>query len=137
MAAVGIGINMLSAGIAANVVSICSVAYYFVYLLTVGGAIYAHRKRRMPAHRAGDFSLGRWFIPVAVAAFGFTIGVVVIALAPHEGHIAARYLLGAEVVGVLWYLLYLRSRIVGQVHQIFTEEDHRVEKLSASSPAVR
>ena len=38
VAAVGIGINLLSAGIAANVVSICSVAYYFIYLLTVGGA---------------------------------------------------------------------------------------------------
>ena len=42
VAVVGIGINLLSAGIAANVVSICSVAYYFVYLLTVGGAIYAY-----------------------------------------------------------------------------------------------
>ena len=31
VAAVGIGINLLSAGIAANVVSICSVAYYFIY----------------------------------------------------------------------------------------------------------
>jgi hypothetical protein len=35
----------------------------------------------------------------------------VIALAPQEGHIAARYLLGAEVVGLLWYLLYLRPRL--------------------------
>jgi hypothetical protein len=30
----------------------------FVYALTVGGAIYAHQKRIMPAHRPGDFSLG-------------------------------------------------------------------------------
>jgi amino acid transporter len=45
VAAIGIGINLLSAGIAANVVSICSVAYYFVYALTVGGALYAYRKR--------------------------------------------------------------------------------------------
>jgi amino acid transporter len=102
VAVVGIGINQLSAGIAANVVSICSVAYYFIYLLTVGGAIYAYRKRLMPAHRAGDFSLGRWFVPVALAAFAYAAGVIVIALAPHEGHIAAVYLLGAEVVGALW-----------------------------------
>ena len=47
VAVVGIGINLLSAGIAANVVSIASVAYYFVYALTVSGAIYAHRKRLM------------------------------------------------------------------------------------------
>ena len=43
VAAVGIAINLLSAGIAANVVSICSVAYYCIYVLTVGGAIYAYR----------------------------------------------------------------------------------------------
>lgn len=137
VAVVGIGINQLSAGIAANVVSICSVAYYFIYLLTVGGAIYAYRKRLMPAHRAGDFSLGRWFVPVGLAAFGYAAGVIVIALAPHEGHIAAMYLLGAEVVGALWYLLYLRSRIVSRSAGIYREEVVELEKLSASSPAIR
>jgi len=121
VAVVGIGINMLSAGIAANVVSICSVAYYFVYLLTVGGAIYAHLAKKMPGHRAGDFSLGRWFITVAVSALLFTIGVVVIALAPQEGHVAGRYLLGAEVVGLLWYLLYLRPRLAARTVGIYRE----------------
>lgn len=111
VAAVGIGINLLSAGIAANVVSICSVAYYFVYLLTVGGALYAHFSRRMPGHRSGDFSLGRWFLPVALSALAFTVLVVVIALAPQEGHTAGRYLLGAEVVGLVWYVAYVRPRL--------------------------
>src|SRR5207247_1976920 len=83
---------------------------YFVYLLTVGGALFAHASNRMPGHRAGDFTLGRWFMVVAVSALLFTIGVVVIALAPQEGHVAGRYLLGAEVVGLLWYLAYLRPR---------------------------
>src|SRR5580693_1264029 len=101
VAVIGIAINLLSAGIAANVVSICSVAYYFVYALTVGGALYANRKRLMPAHRPGDFSLGRWFVPVTVAALAYAAGVIVIALAPHEGHTAALYLLGAEVVAEL------------------------------------
>ncbi len=109
---IAIGINMLSAGIAANVVSIVSVCYYFIYLLTVGGAIYAHLKKRMPYHRAGDFSLGRWFMPVAGTALAYSIGVVVIALAPQEGHTAGKYLLGAEVAGLVWYLLYLRPRIL-------------------------
>jgi amino acid transporter len=112
VAAIGIGINLLSAGIAANVVSICSVAYYFVYALTVGGALYAHLKRKIPGHRDGDFSLGRWFPAVAIAALVYGLGVIVIALAPQEGHTAAAYLAGAEVVGLLWYLLYLRPRIV-------------------------
>jgi amino acid transporter len=118
---IAIGINMLSAGIAANVVSICSVAYYFIYVLTVGGAIYAHRKNKIPALRDGDFTLGRWFMPVAGTAFAFASGVIVIALAPQEGHIAAKYLLGAEVVGLLWYLLYLRPRLANNTVGVYRE----------------
>ncbi|MGH3408150.1 MAG: APC family permease, partial [Streptosporangiaceae bacterium] len=96
VAVVGIGINLLSAGVAANVVSICSVAYYFIYLLTVGGALFAHGKGTIPAGRPRDFSLGRWFLPVAVTAVLYAGGVIVVALAPHEGHTAAVYLAGAE-----------------------------------------
>ena len=132
VAVIGIGINMLSAGIAANVVSICSVAYYFVYALTVGGAMYAHVKHRIPAHRGGDFSLGRWFPVVAVAALVYAAGVIVIALAPHEGHIAAVYLAGAEVVGVAWYLLYLRPRIANRTVGAAREQATEPEEPAAT-----
>jgi amino acid transporter len=108
---IGVGINMLSAGIASNVVSICSVAYYFVYLLTVGGAIYAQVKGRIPEGRKSDFSLGRWFLPVAISALIYSAGVIVIGIAPHQGHVAGQYLMYAEIVGALWYLLYLRPRL--------------------------
>src|SRR6266568_2985607 len=122
-------------GIAANVVSICSVAYYFIYVLTVGGAIYAHRKAKMPAHRPGDFSLGRWFAPVAFAAFAYAAAVIVIALAPHEGHTAALYLSGAEAAGVLWYLLYLRPRIASQAAGVLRKEVAETKtSAEASSP---
>jgi amino acid transporter len=134
VAAVGIGINLLSAGIAANVVSIASVAYYFIYLLTVGGAVYAHRKGNIPAHRPGDFSLGRWFVPVAVVAIGYAVGVVVIALAPHQGHTAAIYLTGAEAAGVLWYLLYLRPRIAGQSAGVYRTETLGLPGAGGSVP---
>jgi len=133
--AVAIGINALSAGIAANVVSICSVAYYFIYVLTVGGAIYAYRRGRMPDHRVGDFSLGRWFLPVALVAFAYTAGVIVIALAPHEGHTAARYLLGAELVGVLWYALYLRPRISNCTAGVLRQEVVALENTAAVDTA--
>ncbi len=136
VAAVGIGINLLSAGIAANVVSICSVAYYFIYVLTVGGAIYAHRKARIPARRPGDFSLGRWFVPVAFAALAYAAGVIVIALAPHEGHTAALYLSGAEAAGVLWYLLYLRPRIAARSAGVLRQEAAEPETPAEASPSV-
>ena len=132
VAVIGIGINMLSAGIAANVVSICSVAYYFVYALTVGGAMYAHVKHRIPAHRGGDFSLGRWFPVVAVAALVYAAGVIVIALAPHEGHTAAVYLAGAEVVGLAWYLLYLRPRIANRTVGAAREQATEPEEPAAT-----
>jgi amino acid transporter len=135
VAAVGIGINLLSAGVAANVVSICSVAYYFIYALTVGGAIYAYQKKTMPA---GDrhFSLGRWFMPVAGAAVLYAAAVIVIALAPHEGHTAAEYLFGAEVLGALWYVLYLRARISNQSAGVLRKEVTDLEHTAqASSPA--
>jgi amino acid transporter len=135
VAAVSIGINMLSAGIAANVVSICSVAYYCIYVLTVGGAIYAQRKGKMPYHRNGDFSLGRWFMPVAGVAFIYATGVVFIALAPHEGHTAAKYLLGAEVVGTVWYFLYLRPRIATNTVGVYRQEVLELEAASSASTA--
>ena len=137
VAAVGIGINLLSAGIAANVVSICSVAYYFIYVLTVGGAIYAYRKRRMPAHRAGDFSLGRWFVPVAARGVRVRGGCHRDRAGPARGPHRSQYLLGAELVGALWYLLYLRPRIVSKSAGIYRQEVVELEKLSASSPAIR
>ena len=87
-------------------------------------------KKKMPAHRAGDFSLGRWFLPIAVAAFVYTATVIVIALAPHEGHTAAMYLAGAEVVALVWYLLYLRPRITRQSVGVY-----RQETVDAEEPA--
>jgi uncharacterized membrane protein HdeD (DUF308 family) len=76
---------------------------------------------------------GRWFVPVTVAALTYAAGVIVIALAPHEGHTAAVYLLGAEVVGALWYLLYLRSRIVGKSAGVYRQEVVDLEKSVAES----
>ena len=134
VAAVGIGINMLSAGIAANVVSIASVAYYCIYVLTVGGAIYAFTKGRIPSLRAGDFSLGRWFMPVAIAALAFATSVIIIAIAPAQGHLAAEYLVGALAAGVLWHLLYLRPRITRRTVGVYREE---VVELEAATDALR
>ena len=77
----------------------------------------------MPGHRTGDFSLGRWFIPVAIAALVFTAGVIVIALAPQEGHVAGEYLLGAQVFGLLWYLLYVRPRLNRRTVGVYRKTD--------------
>lgn len=132
--AAGIGINLLSAGVAANVVSICSVAYYFIYVLTVGGAMYAYFQRRLPEGRPGDFSLGRWFVPVGAVAFIYTAAVIVIALAPHEGHTAAIYLAGAEGIGLLWYLAVVRGRLRNRTAGVLREEVTSIEQAAVPTP---
>jgi hypothetical protein len=73
-------------------------------------------------------------VPVTVIAFAYAAGVIVIALAPHEGHTAALYLLGAEVAGALWYLLYLRRRIANQSAGVLRAEVVELEK-SAEAPS--
>jgi hypothetical protein len=91
----------------------------------------------MPAHRPGDFSLGRWFVPVAVAAFVYATAVIVIALTPHQGHTAAMYPLAAEVVGVLWYLLYLRRQITKQSAGVLRKEVVELETSAEVSASIR
>lgn len=49
--------------------------------------------------------------------------------APHEGHTAALYLAGAEVVGLAWYLLYLRRRITAQAAGVY-----RIEPVATPPP---
>ena len=51
-----------------------------------------------------------------------------IALAPEEGHTAAVYLAGAEVVGLLWYLLYLRRRLVNGTSGVALEQAREPEE---------
>ena len=90
-----------------------------------------------PRSRSPVGVLGRWFVPVAVVAFAYAAAIIVIALTPQEGHTAALYLLGAEVVGVLWYLLYLRSRITNQSAGVYRQEVVELEKSAEASPPNR
>jgi len=54
----------------------------------------------------------------------------VIALAPHEGHTAGFYLLGMEIAGALWYLLYLRRRISTNQAGVYRQDVVDVETLA-------
>lgn len=109
--AIAAGINLLSAGIASNVVSITAISYYMMYGLTVGAAVWALIKRRIPAGDPNYFSLGRYAWPVAVVALLWSLTVVLDIALPQAGHVAVEYTAIAELAGVVWYALYLRSRI--------------------------
>jgi amino acid transporter len=111
VAVVAFGVNLLSEGIANNVVAIVNVSYYAIYVLTLSAVLYALRLGKIPEGLPGGFSLGRWLKPVAIAALLWSLVIIVDMGAPAGGHIAVVYLAGAEAIGVLWYLLRLRSQI--------------------------
>jgi hypothetical protein len=77
-----------------------------------------------------DFSLGRWFLPVAITTFVYICTVIVIALAPQEGHVAGAYLLYMAMVGALWYVFYLRSRIANRTAGAYRAEVIELEKMA-------
>lgn len=112
--AIAIGVNLLSQGIAANVVSIVNLAYYSIYLLVLAGVFVAVRNHRVPDAPEGYFSLGRWLKPVMTVALIWVVIVMVVGATPQAGHVGFEYLLGAEAVGVVWYLLVLRSRLTSK-----------------------
>jgi amino acid transporter len=105
------GINMMSAGITSNIIAIPAVSYYLVYVVTVAASLYAYYRNRLPSPRPGDFSLGRAFPVVAAVALLWALAVVLDIAIPHGGHTAVKYMLGAQALGVIWYLAYLRPRI--------------------------
>jgi len=111
VAAVALAVNLLSAGIATRVVSIASVCYYGTYALTLLAAYLAARRNRLPDTVPGGFSLGRWLTPIAVAGAAWAIVIIVALVAPAVNHITAEYAVGAELLGFLWWLLYLRPRL--------------------------
>ncbi|MBS1676500.1 MAG: amino acid permease [Actinobacteria bacterium] len=111
VAIVAFGVNLLSEGIALRVVAIVTICYYGTYALTVIAAIIADRRGNIPDTVPGGFSLGRWLRPVAIAALLWAIVILVDLTVPSSNNVAAEYTAGAEVLGVAWWLFYLRPRL--------------------------
>ena len=108
---VAFGINLLSEGLAANIASIVTVSYYATYGLTMLAVLLAYKRRTIPAGVAGGFDLGRWLVPLAVFGFVWATAVCVYGLFGQESFVAFEYFFGAQIVGLVWYLVWLRRRI--------------------------
>lgn len=111
VAVISFAVNFLSTGIENRVVSITAVCYYATYALTTFAALWAHSHKRLPETYEGGFSLGRWLVPLACVGIVFAIIIVIDQTVPGVNHITAEYTGGALVLGVLWWLLYLRPRL--------------------------
>jgi amino acid transporter len=113
VAAISVLLNLLSAGIVTRIVSIVAVTYYLTYVLTMGGAIYASTKGRIPKIPAGSgyFDLGRWLIPMAVFAIAFALFIMAYLSVPVVNRTAGEYSIYAFVVGFIWWAVYLAWKI--------------------------
>jgi amino acid transporter len=111
VAVISFAVNFFSTGIENRVVSITAVCYYGTYALTTLAALWAHSRKRLPETYEGGFSLGRWLVPLASVGIVFAIIIVIDQTLPAVNHITAEYTGGALILGVLWWLLYLRPRL--------------------------
>jgi amino acid transporter len=83
---------------------------YIIYLMLLNG--YLRRRRDLDAlRRPGSFSLGRWAVPVAVAAVVWDLIALSIVTVPKEFHQADLVVAAVLIIGVLWNQFFLRHRV--------------------------
>jgi amino acid transporter len=104
-------VNLLSAGIIDRVVAIVSVTYYGTYVFTMVATLIGVRKGSIPEADARYFNLGRWLQPLAWVGIGWAIVVMCYMTIPAVNHVAGEYTVYFEIIGVLWFFLYLRKRL--------------------------
>jgi amino acid transporter len=111
VALIAFGVNLLSEGIAGKVVAIVNVCYYATYALTMAAVLWASSHGRIPDGVPRGFSLGRWLKPAAVGGMLFALVVIANMVVPASGHSALMYFVGAELIGLIWYVTVLRERL--------------------------
>ena len=104
-------VNLLSAGIIDRVVAIVAVTYYGTYVFTMVATLIGARKGTIPDADARYFNLGRWLQPLAWVGIGWSIIVMCYMTIPAVNNVAGEYTIYFEIIGVLWFFLYLRRRL--------------------------
>jgi amino acid transporter len=92
---------------------VAALAWYLVYLAATLAALWAYRTKRLERFETSErgFDLGRWATPVAVVALVWVLVAMSILTIPESNRINAKYAGIALVVGLLWYVVRLRSQI--------------------------
>lgn len=109
--AFALGINLLSAGLVAKVLSLTAVAYYTTYLLTMTATIIGKRRQTIPTAPRGYFNLGRWLVPLAAVGIVWSLVVIAYGTLPEGNRVAAEYFFYALLIGVAYWALRLRRKI--------------------------
>jgi amino acid transporter len=103
--------NLASAGIVNRIIAATSVIFAAIYAFVLIGVLFAQRKGRIPAGEKGYFDLGRWLVPVSIAALCYTVVVALMMTLPAVNHVSGQYFLVIEAVGVVWFVAALRRRL--------------------------
>ena len=101
----------LIAKVEAIITSVSSVAIYLGYGLVIIAGLINRQGLKNPA---GSFNLNRWHKPVSAAALVWLVIAIAAMTLPAPGHNAAYVLFGVIIVGVGWYLLWVRRLPAGR-----------------------
>ncbi|MBA2774726.1 MAG: amino acid permease [Nocardioidaceae bacterium] len=115
-----------------TLVGATALAPYLVYLLTV--IAYGAKRRRLET-LPGAFNLGRFAVPVFVAALVWLVAAVLALSLPSEFHKAVYYVVGGLVLATLWWLFALRPRIKKGAAGPMMVRDVAASDPSAESPS--
>jgi hypothetical protein len=94
-----------------NIISSDIVLFASIYAFVMIGVLIAHSKGRIPAGEPGYFDLGKWLVPVAVAALVYDVVIALMMTIPKVNNIAGEYWLILEAVGMLWFIVALARRV--------------------------
>jgi amino acid transporter len=135
-------INLLSAGIIARVVAIVAVTYYGTYVFTMVAVLIAKRRGTIPDAPPRYFNLKGWLVPLAWISIVWSAIIMLYMTVPAVNNIAGEYTLYFEAAGVLWFVLYLRRKLMAgeagppvEAHSEATDAEE--EKIAEESISVR
>ncbi len=109
--AVALVVNLLSDGIITRVVAIVAVTLYGTYLLAMIAVLIGVRRGTLPAAPPRYLDLGRWLGPLCWIGSAWAVIVIGYMTLPEVNRVAGEYTVYFEVVGVLWFFGYLRTRL--------------------------
>jgi amino acid transporter len=102
---------LISAKVLEYIIGTASVGFNLVYGLVAAVYLVKIRRGTLP-RQYGSFSLGRWGQPVAWASLVWQIFVVGTLTVPNINHNIALTTLAMLAVGLVWFLIWVRPRVM-------------------------
>lgn len=104
-------VSMVNAQVFNFIIGIASLAFFSVYILQTAGLLVAYRKGTIPTAEPGTFDLGRWRLPLYIAAMVMfsAVAFALVFLEQFAGN--GLVLLGIFAAAALWWVTVLRHKL--------------------------